>query len=204
MSVHDFLRFYNETFKPIYADLVAYIADKPFQVVVEIENAFSHLCVYLDDGERQEVRNDNLKKAYNHISRATLDCYKLLWVAMNRDITAIIDDKNARKFAVNMSESDLLRRWGEFKKLARTARRAEMELIGKDGVEDVVRLYSKAIWLGWEILDSIDEEKASELRRFSMIAFIKRQWIGFLVGVVSGIVAAAIWQWLFSLYTSAR
>ena len=43
MTINEYSDFYHNYFKPAYANLVAVIADKPQQIIFEIENSFSHL-----------------------------------------------------------------------------------------------------------------------------------------------------------------
>ena len=76
----DLFNLYNDNFKPVYADLVGYIGDKPFDVLVELENALSHIFVVFDPNAPAEIKKENLEKAYNHILRTTLT----LWFGMNR------------------------------------------------------------------------------------------------------------------------
>jgi hypothetical protein len=80
MTINEYSDFYHNFFKPAYADLVAIIADKPQQIIFEIENSFSHIMVYhsTDSDVAQNVKDENLVKAHNHLVRATMDCYKLL------------------------------------------------------------------------------------------------------------------------------
>ncbi len=192
MDIEEFLSFYNSTFKPAYADLVSYISDKPLQIIVEIENAFAHLCVYLDEKQFSDDREDNLKKAYSHIQRATLDCYKLLWVKISEDIDSIIKDSDKRKFTVNLPEEELLKKWKEFKQKASNARSMELNKIGLNKIEDVVNAYQEMIAIGWEIVKNIDSVKEQEFRKLSIVSFIKKQWIGFVLGVASSLAATML------------
>jgi len=88
-SFEELVSLYKEWFKPAYADLAAYIAKKPENFLTEIENTFSHLMIALDNSEAENIRKDNIKKACNHLARATLDCYKILWIELEKDINRI-------------------------------------------------------------------------------------------------------------------
>lgn len=45
MTEKDLYQFHEETFKPIYADMVAVIGKKPEQIAFELEAALSHIAV---------------------------------------------------------------------------------------------------------------------------------------------------------------
>ncbi len=124
-SYKELVDLYENIFKPAYADLVAYIGDKPIDILIEIENTLSHIFVALNDNEQEEIRKSNIEKAYNHLIRATLDCYKLLWVKLNEDIDRIFEIKTKR-LALNISEYELIKLRNSFKEKAKEARKAEL------------------------------------------------------------------------------
>ncbi len=193
LRLEDLILFYRDVFIPVYSDTVGYIADKPIQIIVEIENAFAHIMVYLDDANSPKIKEDNLKKAYNHLLRASMDCYKILWVKMSDDIDKIAKDEYKRKFVVNMPEHLFLKKWATFKENAKKARNKEINKIGQNDTIEVVESYKEAVAAGWDMLKSIDIDKINTYRRFSIINFIKQQWIGIITGIIaSAVVAYAI------------
>ncbi len=186
---------YKEWFKPAYADLVAYIAQKPENILTEIENAFSHLMISLDESENEDIRKENVKKAYNHLARATLDCYKLLWVEIEKDINNIYHS-DVKRLALTISEIEFLKLKKQFKEAILEARKVEQQYIGKDPLK-AVPYYIKAIEIGKRIIDSLDESKEERAKKFTLKGFLKREFIlCFLFGVIAGIVANWLFIWL--------
>ena len=194
MQLKDFLEFYHNIFIPIYSDTVAYLADKPVQIIIEIENAFAHLIVYLDDDTDLKTKEDNLKKAYNHIARAALDSYKILWVKMSEDIDELVHDKTKRKFVTNIPERELMENFIIFKEKAKEARRIEIKNIGRDNIIKTINAYKEAIEAGWNILHNIDPDKLASYKKFTIKKMIREQWIGFLIGFCSSLAATWLWQ----------
>lgn len=192
LRLKDVILFYTDVFIPVYSDTVAYIADKPIQIIVELENAFAHIMVYLDDTNSPKIKEDNLKKAYNHLSRAATDCYKILWVKMSDDIDEIAKDEYKRKFVVNMPEHLFLKKWVTFKESAKKARNKEISKIGQNDITEVIESYKDAVTTGWDMLKSIDTDKINTYKRFSIINFIKQQWIGIITGVIASALFAYI------------
>lgn len=193
MTLKEFINFYKNTFTPIYADTVAFLADKPAQIIIELENTFAHLTKYLDRDNATPVRNDNLTKAYNHLLRTTIDCYKMLWVEMDEQIEFFMGNDNSRKFAVNIPENEATTLWLNFKEKAKEARRQEMDGIGITPV-DTIDAYKNTVAIGWEILKKCDQAKINSLKSFSLKYLIKQQWIGFIFGIVAGIIGNIIFS----------
>lgn len=79
MDVEELFKFYRESFVPAYSDLITvFLGEKPGQIVVEIENTLSHISQFHNPAISQEEKESNIQKAYNHLLRGTLDCYKLI------------------------------------------------------------------------------------------------------------------------------
>jgi len=193
MTIDEYSDFYHNIFKPAYADLVAIIADKPQQIIFEIENSFSHLMVYLstDSSISDELRKDNLLKAHNHLVRATIDCYKILWTTTSDFLDKILKDESQSVFSFNDSEAKILGAWKNFKQKARLARNEEMNSVGVNYLKTIT-LYKEAVDEGIELLEKFDYEKHKRIKRFDFINLIKKQFAGFIVGVIASIVAGAI------------
>ena len=91
MVISDVFNYYSNEFLPVYARAVAELQDKPVQITVEIENAFSHLSVasiHERDGNIQK-QIEHLKKSLGHIERATLDAYKFIWISLLKKLILI-------------------------------------------------------------------------------------------------------------------
>ncbi len=193
MDIDKFLEFYKNIFIPVYADLVAYIADKPIQIIIEIENSFAHLTIFLDKTNTKEIQIENLNKAYNHLLRASLDCYKLLWIEMSKDIDIILKDENKRKFTTNMPEIEILQLYTQFKEKAKIARKKELQTIGLNN-QEVLNEYKETIEIGWKILHNIDKEKLESYSKFNITNIIKQHGMGFIIGIISSIIASILWN----------
>ncbi len=186
-SLSDFLELYNKIFKPAYADLVAYIGDKPVEIIVEIENTFSHLMVYLDSSEESEIRDKNLEKAYNHLLRAALDCRKLLWKIIIEDVEEIAKNRDKR-LILAISESEFLKLLNKLREKSKLARRREIENIGKNPLE-AIKLYEEAIETGLKIIQAVDKDKEVHLSFFRRVFTIEN----IIVSVIGGLIASIIW-----------
>jgi hypothetical protein len=191
MTINEYSDFYHNFFKPAYADLVAIIADKPQQIIFEIENSFSHLMVYhsVDNNISEEVKNNNLLKAHNHLVRATMDCYKILWTELSDFLDKIIENESSRAFSFNDSEFEIMKIWKNFKEKAVMARREEMKSVGIDYML-AINLYKEAVDEGRILLDKFDFEKSKRVKKFNFYNLLKNQGIGFFLGIISGIIAS--------------
>ncbi len=195
-SIDDLFKFYREEFLPAYSDLVGYIADKPTLLLTQIESTFTHIAQYFNPQLNESLKSENLHKAKTHLIRVTLDCYKLLWASMHSDLKKIEKDKYKRKFALNISESEFLSKFLEFKKLAKKARRVEMESIGVDPLASL-EYYKKAIEIGNELLESVDHHKLQELESLSKNIKTIITAREFLIGVLTGIISTLIVNQIF-------
>lgn len=191
----DLFNLYNDNFKPAYADLVGYIGDKPFDVLVELENALSHIFVVFDPDAPVEIKKENLEKAYNHILRTTLDCYKLLWVYLDEDIEKI-SKSEVGALALTISEEEFLHLRTQFKNKAMEARKKEMMEIGKDPLQ-AVSDYREVAEIGMKIMDSVDDNKQKKAQMFRLRSKWWELLMGFLLGVGSGIIADVFYSHIF-------
>jgi hypothetical protein len=191
--------FYRTIYVPAYADLVGYIGKKPDQVMVEIENTLAHLSQFYNPGLGTEEKNGNLKKALSHLTRATLDCYKLLWWKMNDDLTKIFDNVEACAFFLNIPEDKFIHEYQEFKTKAQIARKKELECVGVDPLESV-KLYKESIIIGEKLIGYIDGEKKQKFDKFRRIFKVKEYAISFISGVITGLFANYIWNLFLKLY----
>lgn len=193
MTIHEYSDFYHNYFKPAYADLVAVIADKPQQIIFEIENSFSHLMVYhtTDDNVSQDIKDENLRKAHSHLVRATMDCYKMLWSELSDFLDKIIDDESSRAFSFNDSELEIMKIWKNFKEKAAIARKEEMKSVGVDYI-NTINLYKDAVDEGRILLDKFDFDKSKRVKKFNFMNLLKSQGVGFVLGIFSGVIATWI------------
>lgn len=189
-DIDDLFEDYRNIFIPAYSDLVGYIADKPAQISIELENILAHISQNYNPALDSSDKEINLKKAHDHLIRVTLDCYKLMWVEMNYALDTICFD-GSKILAINMPEHDFMKRYGEFKESAQEARRKELNSIGNnplDSLED----YKNATNIGKELIASIDEHKIRKLDSFLVRHKVKEYLIGFSIGLISSGTVALI------------
>jgi|Deesub1362B_J571_1020462.scaffolds.fasta_scaffold00148_21 hypothetical protein len=192
----DYLKLFREEFLPAYSDLVGYLSDKPQEILLEIENTFTHIMQYFNDEIDEAAREDNLAKARNHLIRSCLDCYKMIWTLMKEDLDKIGKDKYKRKFGVNMTEGEFLAKYTKFKSAAQEARRIEMENVGINPLASLER-YKEAIEIGKELLGNIDHNKLEEFESFMWRAKTFVTAREFIVGLFSGLLAGLILHFIF-------
>ena len=185
MDTEEVFEFYRTEFVPAYSDLVGYIGDKPRQMVIELENTFAHTSQYFNPELDIQDKDKNLAKAYDHLVRATLDCYKLLWVTMHEQLKHIEEDKSKRKLGLNISETEFRTKFQEIKKLAQEARRIEMTSVGLAPIA-ALNKYKEVVKDGYELIDTIDENKMQEIKSLKRFVSTKEFMVGILAGLISG------------------
>jgi DNA-directed RNA polymerase subunit H (RpoH/RPB5) len=192
-SVSDFVQYYRETFVPAYSDVTSYLLNKPEEVLQGMENISSHMIQYLDETKDTAVRQENLKKAFHHLERATLDCYKILWVRMETDLIEIIKDSELRKFCVNTTEGTFLENYNEFLNRVRAARAYELNNVG-DEISVTVEYYKKVVESGNLLCSFIDKIKIQDYKE-TRKKWLKRITIkDILVGIIGAIAGAILWE----------
>ena len=192
LNPDDLFEYYRDTFLPAYSDVVGFTAKKHIQFLIEMENTLAHIAQYYNPGLNPRMREENLKKAYDDLTRATLDCYKVLWVEMNTELRSIYLDKRKRAFALNISEDEFIKGYNNFREKAQSARIAEQDSIGANPLT-AVEIYKEAVAVGTELINSVDGIKLQELNRFRKLVFVKETGIAFIIGFFSGAAASAFW-----------
>lgn len=193
MSIEELFEFYRNNFIPAYSDAVAFTGRKETQNLIELENCLAHIAQYHNPSLDKKTKDDNLKKANDHLVRVTLDSYKITWLEMNRIIDGLFSDDKIRAFATKTTEEEFIKRYKSFKEKAQIARLVELRTIGSSPL-DAVESYKEVILEGKAIVDSIDPNKFAKLKKHKRIIFIKEVIIAFFIGVASGIVVNLIWN----------
>lgn len=181
MTVEELFAYYKETFLPIYADLVAVLGEKPQQIHFELESVLSHTAVAFNN---PEVADENIKKAYSHLERASLDAVKILWLHYRDKASNLIMDSNIRKFASNLPERKLLDLHNEAEELSKTARKEETEKVGIHPTASV-NSYFDAACKYIEVCNNIDPQKVNEINKFTKRIFRIETLVAFIVGCAS-------------------
>ena len=188
MDTEEVFKFYRTEFVPAYSDLVGYISDKPRQIVIELENTFAHISQYFNPELDIQDKDKNLAKAYDHLVRATLDCYKLLWVTLHEQLKAIEDDESIRKLGLNISETEFRSKFQKNKKLAQEARRIEMTSVGLTPIAALDK-YKEVVKGGYELIGTIDNDKLQEIKSLKRFVSTKEFIIGTGVGILAGLIS---------------
>lgn len=189
----DIYQYFQGEFQPIYADLVVVLGEKPSQITLQIDAAFSHMAVAHSNPEARDL---NLQRALAHLHRAALDAAKLLWLHKKRELSVLVEDADIRRFCTNHPESELLQKYREAERLAIEARRLEVEGVGTTPAAAVSKYYDAAIAFT-EALDLFDPDKLAGFRRFRIGYMLRKHAIGFAVGVVSGVVGTLLATLIF-------
>jgi len=193
MDIKELLDYYYQKFIPAYADAVASLGDKPVQLLVEQENTLAHLLAYLED----ESDKANLKKACGHLERATLDCYKIIWIEYKEKLKFFISlDNSNLALAFNSNEGEVLEKIKKIDSLAKEARELESINIGKNSTLALDK-YIEVVELEKELLDSVDLKKASSYNKFKLSHLIKDHSLGFIVGIIAGLATSYLWERFF-------
>lgn len=164
---------------------------KPKQILTEIENTFSHIAQYFNPSLDISLREDNLRKAMDHLVRVTLDCYKLLWIQLKHELDDIYFDDTKRAFTLNISEDEFIKRYNEFREKAREARNIELTNIG-DGPLKSVEKYKETVNIGINLFKSVDHIKVHKFRKFRTIIATKECISILILGIISGLFAGII------------
>jgi hypothetical protein len=191
MTEHDVFKFYQDKFKPIYADLVAVSAKKSLVVDAQIESAMSHLAVGKTSDD-SSVLQENIDSAYGHIARACLDAAKLLWLDRFKRVNEIMNDPLKRKWCSTVSNGGLLTLYHEGERLIKNARRQDAAVAGHTSSE-LVDAYYDAISKFQQILDSMDWERMDDLKAFRFGYIVRQQFVGFVLGVAASLIASFIY-----------
>ena len=193
MDIKELLDYYYQKFIPAYADAVASLGDKPVQLLVEQENTLAHLLAYLED----ESDKANLKKACGHLERATLDCYKIIWIEYKEKLKFFISlDNSNLALAFNSNENEVLEKIKKIDSLAKEARELESINIGKNSTLALDK-YIEVVELEKELLDSVDLKKASSYNKFKLSHLIKDHSLGFILGIIAGLATSYLWERFF-------
>lgn len=195
MNPDNLFEFYRDVFLPAYSDFVGFTAKKPMQVLNELENTLAHLAQYYNPALNDIEKKENVRKSCDHLTRVTLDLYKLLWVEMHRELELFYLDEKKRTFALNMSEEDFIQGFNDFRNKAQEARSEEVNSVGVEPLS-ALELYKESIILGKTLIKSIDHNKLKKLNRFSSVILIRKNIIGLIIGFIAGLFANAFWNYI--------
>lgn len=185
-SEDEVYKFYNETFKYLYADLVAIIGEKSEQVSFELQSCLSHLVV-AKTTTCSETALKNYDKAHGHLVRASLDCAKLIWIELRQRARNFSGDADLMRLGHNSSMDNCYALLKESEDFAKKARRAEVENTGVNPESTIILWYQSIEALN-KFLALFVESKVNTVKEVRKTKVSKdRLWdamISFIVGVI--------------------
>jgi hypothetical protein len=198
MNVEDIYNYYSNSLLPVYSRVTAEKLKKPTQIGIEIENCFSHLAVYYHFKSEGNLINqdEHLKKAIGHLERAVLDCYKLLWLELSIQ-AKVFDQTGILEHATNGKLDDAIILFEEFKSLSREARRKEIENLNEPS-DKRIEFYARAVNKADALHCLLDMKRVRNLKKLSIMYFLKTNIIGFIIGIFAGVAG----NYIFSKITT--
>jgi hypothetical protein len=186
MTEDDIFDLYRKKFIPIYADFVALTTIKPQQILIEQENILAHLSQHRNKDLGDEMREENLQKAYNHMVRVTLDMHKLVWAELRAKLEPFALD-GKKRLAFNTPEHNVLNMFSDFMNHARDARHFEMKHVGNNPI-GAIEKYGAANAAGNNLLAQLDDVKAATVSKWTRV-FTSRD---FVIGVAASLTASGL------------
>jgi len=199
MTERHVYEFYNQTLKPLFMEIEAKGNTLPVEALFEIHAAFDHLKRY---HLNECAENICCEKALSHLKRGALDIFKLklkhfndtysAMIATLRNELQIIDNGNFLPSLIKKRESLII-----------TAKQARLD----EGQSDVAVAFEK--WCDASlIIDEIEsvyfdtmnekiEWAKGTVKRKRLKSLFREQGLGFLIGIVSGVVATIVYSLIF-------
>ncbi len=137
-----------------------------------------------------EEEQENVNMAMRHLQRASLDAAKMLWVTYVRRIEASLPDRiEFRKYVLNCADAEYIKLFTKAEELGLNARRIELENMGRNPSESMDHYYN-AVFAIREAYLRIDPEKVQSFLPLSIRYFVERNWLGFVLGIISSALVA--------------
>lgn len=193
LTLNDLFDYYRNVYVPAYADAVVCYGGKPQQILIETENTFAHLAQYFDPNLDIDTQKSNLHKAYSHLVRVTLDCYKLVWLKVNEDLMKIYNNIDTDIYYINVSKEKFITDYRLYTIKSEFARIRELQCIGINPLESV-ELYKEAISMGQNLIGYIDGDKKQKFSRFRQIIKTKEFIFSTVVSFVLGLLTNYFWS----------
>lgn len=147
-ELYEVYSLYKSDFIPIYDDLIIFIGDKPEHISIQLDNILSHIMVCFENID-DSIKQENIKKAKNHIIRATLDAYKICC----HHIMMIIKSEISNKISNNNhnDDDDVILQYNKFLGMYRNARKNERDNMGINPYDSIIK-YKEAYECGLDII----------------------------------------------------
>ena len=184
-TFRELFEFYYERVKPLY-NAIQLTNTLPTETLFEINAAFDHLSRAWRFGETEEAVVD---RAAAHLKRSVLDIFKILVrnsVTQYQELTktdiSVIDNGKFERELRNLHQ--------EIKRLAKNARKNEGDP-QQDPFELWLSVFEPCVQLEREFYES---DKWLWAKQRDRAGFWRQQWQGVVVGVLSSLLAAGIYE----------
>lgn len=194
--------FYIENLKPLIAEIEARTEQFPVQILNEIRSYNDHLSrVFLNDDNDDLVERE-LKKAYSHLKRSMLDCYKILMIYLHDEFNKF--DKRTKNIDLSLVNNGEF--YIEYKRLRisiidkyKTAKTKETEELPDD---DKYSFFQNAYIEALELEKLIDSNFANIqwTRGKKVVKTILNGVLWLLSVVISGIISSYFFASKFDLF----
>ena len=198
----DLHQLYNDEFKLILAYVESYKLAFPGPVLNEIRAINDHVFRSIDPQSSEEIALIEIKKAKGHLTRAILDCFKLLLIAYEKDVRGFEDSYKDVNLAL-VKDGDFLH---EMRNLKNIARKKAVEAKTKESKsfpekEDSYLAYKDAINAYEDIFAYIESsskalvnakavaKKVTKKQKFASVGYA---FIGAVFGVILTIICECI------------
>lgn len=188
----DIFEIYQNTFTPIYGDLVVIAGKKPPELLEQLESCLAHLAVAKSPGISSADSQENINAAYRHIVRAALDAAKLLWTSIQENATKLAFDEDIRTFCSNASAGEVYKQYQLAEQASVEARENELKNVGRNPEASIQDWYQAAIEYR-KLHKLIDIDKIRSLKKFKFFASAKQQFVGFIFGVAASTIVSWFW-----------
>nr|VFK55109.1 MAG: hypothetical protein BECKTUN1418D_GA0071000_102720 [Candidatus Kentron sp. TUN] len=159
MRIYELLR---GDFKRIYSELVIATGSKPYQVIFELVDSFTHIAIAKTD---PSVENENINASLKHVQRATLDASKLLWAHYKKELNNIASNDEIIRYCTSCHEDEFIKKCRYADKISLDARIVEEENVGMNSSASVNHYYNAAIAYR-SAIDKIDQKKVKHFKIF--------------------------------------
>lgn len=181
---------YHSKFLPAYSSLVTYVNKKPSQIRSELENILGHIMQTGNPRLTPNQQQINLRRAVCHVMRGTLDCYKLIWLQLQKRLNTIVGYGDLRKLVLEgINDAEFIQTYEKFRVVAQQARDYEQQNIGTDTVASIDKYY-EATKIGESLLNKVNLDKVRIVKRMRW----KLKWKELLAAFAGGIIATVVIQ----------
>ncbi|WP_445367618.1 hypothetical protein ACH5Y9_22180 [Methylomonas sp. BW4-1] len=190
-SENDVFDLYQNTFMPIYGDLVVVSGKKPPELLEQLESCMAHFAVARTTQDPALIQ-ENIAAAYRHIVRASLDAAKLLWTTLHTNVETFVMNEEIRRFCANASEGQIHTQYQKAQNASINARQTEISNVGIDPEKSIQDWYNAALEYK-NLLELIDLDKVRQFKKYRLLVNYKTHLLGFVLGVLASTLVSWFW-----------